>query len=212
VLFCPTQTAVKNLHNEGFKNIDADIVLSGDVMQDAALFYASKLNEKELQTSAFQDNFILCTLHRAENTDDKNRLSQIVEALNEINRNIKPVVLPLHPRTKKKLDEHNLKLEVNTVNPLGYFDMINLLQKCDLVMTDSGGLQKEAFFFKKHCVTLRDQTEWVELLENGFNTLAGADKTLIVESVENMLNKTSDFDKDLYGKGMAAQRITEYFL
>ncbi|RMG77071.1 MAG: UDP-N-acetylglucosamine 2-epimerase (non-hydrolyzing) [Bacteroidetes bacterium] len=212
VLFCPTQTAVKNLHNEGFKNIDADIVLSGDVMQDAALFYASKLHEKELQTSDFQDNFILCTLHRAENTDDKNRLSQIVEALNEIHHTIKPVVLPLHPRTKKKLDEHNLKLEVNTVNPLGYFDMINLIQKCDLVMTDSGGLQKEAFFFKKHCVTLRDQTEWVELLENGFNTLAGADKTLIIQSVSDMLNKISDFDKDLYGKGKATQRIAEYFL
>jgi len=211
-LFCPTQTAADNLINEGYKNIDCKIIKCGDVMQDAALFYAQKSAEKSVINAQLNiDKFILCTLHRAENTDNKERLIQIVEALNEINT-IAPVVLPLHPRTKGKLEQFKLELDAKIIDPVGYFDMIELLKKCALVMTDSGGLQKEAFFFQKNCVTLRDQTEWVELIENNVNILVGADKNKIIEGVYKMLNQKSDFNIDLYGNGKACENITENLL
>lgn len=206
-LFCPTQTAIANLMKEGYQNINCKIINSGDVMQDAANFYAEKSAEKaSLSTSINYDSFILCTLHRAENTDDPKRLTQIIEALNKINENI-PIVLPLHPRTKSKIANLGLNLNVNLIDPVGYFDMIELLKKCTLVITDSGGLQKEAFFFKKNCVTMRDQTEWVELIESGVNVLAGADKIKIITAVDQMLSKQSDFSINLYGNGKACENI-----
>jgi UDP-GlcNAc3NAcA epimerase len=212
-LFCPTQTAIDNLEKEGYRNIDIQIVKSGDVMQDAATFYAQKSVEK---STVIKDNnlskFILTTLHRADNTDDKERLSAIVEALNEIHTTICPVVLPLHPRTKAKLLSHDLKLNVILIDPVGYFDMIELIKNSSLVMTDSGGLQKEAFFFKKNCVTMRDQTEWVELLKAKVNVLVGADKSKIINEAKIMLDKKSDFNIDLYGNGLACKNIVDFLL
>lgn len=206
-LFCPTETAVKNLMLEGYKNIDSIIVNCGDVMQDAALFYANKLTEESnTKHNLPTDNFILCTLHRAENTDSPERLSSIVEALNEIHTKT-PIVLPLHPRTKSKLELFNIKLNIKTIEPASYFEMIELLQKCSLVITDSGGLQKEAFFFKKNCVTLRDETEWVELIENNVNVLVGADKEVIILNVKKMLTNKANFSINLYGNGNAAKNI-----
>ena len=207
-LFCPTQTAVDNLEKEGYDHIDCHIIKSGDVMQDAATFYASKSADK---SSVIQDNdlnkFILVTLHRAENTDDPNRLTNIVKALNEIHTNICPIVLPLHPRTKAKLDHIDEVLDVNIIDPVGYFDMIELIKQSEIVMTDSGGLQKEAFFFAKHCVTMRDQTEWVELVEADVNVIVGADKDKIVNSAQEMILRSSDFSEDLYGNGKASANI-----
>jgi UDP-GlcNAc3NAcA epimerase len=107
------------------------------------------------------------------------------------------------------LTTHELKLNVTCIDPVGYFEMIQLLQKCSLVMTDSGGLQKEAYFFKKPCVTLRDETEWTELVENGFNELAGADYDAIISKVNSMRSKTLDFSIELYGKGDSATKILE---
>ncbi len=211
-LFCPTQTAVDNLMNEGYKNIDCKLIKCGDVMQDAANFYAQKSKEKATLTkNGIPKKFILCTLHRAENTDDKERLTNIVNALNEIHKKI-PVVLPLHPRTKAKLAQFRLQLNVNLIEPVGYFDMIELLKNCTLVMTDSGGLQKEAFFFQKNCVTLRDQTEWVELIKNNVNVLVVANKTQIIAAFEKMIHQTSNFTIDLYGNGKACENITAYLL
>ncbi len=211
VLFCPTDTAVENLKNEGYDNIACDIIKAGDVMQDAAMYYAAKLPEKELKTNDITRPFVLATLHRAENTDDFSRLSNIVAALNTIHTSVMPVILPLHPRTKKKLAEHQLDLKVSTIDPVGYFDMINLLQKCQLVMTDSGGLQKEAFFFAKNCITMRDQTEWTELVKHGVNVLVGADKEKIITQTQQMLQAGNDFTIDLYGGGKASERIAAYF-
>ena len=206
-LFCPTETAVNNLINEGYKNIDAQIIKCGDVMQDAAIFYSKTSKEKATLTSQqLPEKFILCTLHRAENTDDPRRLTEIIEALNEINKST-PIVLPLHPRTKGKIEALNINLNVTLFDPVGYFDMIELLKKCSLVITDSGGLQKEAFFFKKNCVTMRDQTEWVELIENNVNVLVGANKIEIISNVNKMLNRISDFNIDLYGFGKACEKI-----
>ncbi|MCB0400597.1 MAG: UDP-N-acetylglucosamine 2-epimerase (non-hydrolyzing) [Flavobacteriales bacterium] len=211
-LFCPTQTAVNNLKNEGYNNIDCTIINCGDVMQDAALYYAQKSAEKSkiIATLGIQD-FILCTLHRAENTDDESRLSNIVQALNTLHQTT-PVVLPLHPRTKKKIENLNLDLNVHIIDPVGYFDMIELLKNCSLVMTDSGGLQKEAFFFKKNCVTMRDQTEWVELIENHVNVLVGADQGLIIEKACEMQNNRADFTVNLYGNGNACANIANELL
>jgi UDP-GlcNAc3NAcA epimerase len=195
---------------EGYKNIDTIIEKTGDVMQDAANFYAQKSEQKSTIIKELNlDKYILTTLHRAENTDDKNRLSNIVEALNQIHQTICPIVLPLHPRTKKKLDSFGLKLNVKLINPVGYFDMIELIKNSSLVMTDSGGLQKEAFFFKKNCVTMRDQTEWIELIIADVNVLVGADMNQIINKSKFMLNKTSDFTVNLYGNGMASKNIIE---
>jgi UDP-GlcNAc3NAcA epimerase len=155
-----------------------------------------------------KDKFILCTIHRAENTDDENRLSNIFEALDEIAKE-KQVILPLHPRTKKILE--NLKLNIQNltiIDPVGYLGMVWLIDNCSLVMTDSGGLQKEAYFFEKPCITLRDETEWVELVENRFNVLAGANKDKIVDLYKNF-EFCTDFNVDLYGNGKASQTIVE---
>ncbi len=177
LLFCPTDAAVKNLHREGYANFDCDIVKSGDVMQDGAIFYKKLAVKPGINVS---DDFVLCTVHRAENTDNPVRLEAIFTALSEIGTE-KQVILPLHPRTKKMIeglaaiDTGRLTL----IEPVGYLEMVWLIDHCDLVITDSGGLQKEAFFFKKACVTLRDETEWVELVDNGFNVLVGADKEKI---------------------------------
>lgn len=211
-LFCPTQTAIDNLKNEGYDNIECNIINCGDVMQDAANFYAIKSEENAVVAGNINyENFILCTLHRAENTDDETRLRAIVDALNEIHQQI-PIVLPLHPRTKKKIDDLGLALNVKLIDPVGYFDMIELLKRCSLVMTDSGGLQKEAFFFQKNCITMRDQTEWVELIENNVNILVGANKEKIIDGVNEMYNKSSDFTIDLYGNGKACENITKELL
>ena len=153
-------------------------------------------------------NFILCTLHRQENTNDPVRLRNIVAAINEIHSQI-PVVLPMHPRTKKTLEAAGIQLKCVVIEPVGYFDMIELIKHSTLVMTDSGGLQKEAYFFSKFCVTLRDETEWVELVDIGLNMLAGADKQKIISNVNNLLNRKFESTSDLYGGGQASRKIVE---
>ncbi|MEA2103404.1 MAG: UDP-N-acetylglucosamine 2-epimerase (non-hydrolyzing), partial [Candidatus Cloacimonadota bacterium] len=192
ILFCPTKGAADNLKLEGFKNFDCQIVNCGDVMYDNALYF-----RKYSKTPNFSkpQKFILTTIHRAENTDDSQKLASIFRAFDKIAREI-PIVLPLHPRTKQKLNE--LKINISNsnfiiVNPVGYLEMVNLLEHCSLVMTDSGGLQKEAFFFKKHCVTLREETEWTELVDNGFNIIAGNIETNIYDAYKKMINKNSNF-------------------
>ena len=208
ILFCPTDTAVNNLKNEGYDKLDVKIVKSGDVMQDGAIFYKDLAVKPSCD---IQNNFILCTVHRAENTDNAKRLKNIFKAINEI-ANEKQVILPLHPRTKKILQE----LQVDTSNltiidPVGYLEMVWLIDNCSLIMTDSGGLQKEAYFFEKQCITLRDETEWVELIENGFNTLVGADYEKIIRAFKNS-TAFEVKDLDLYGGGKASENIINQLL
>jgi UDP-GlcNAc3NAcA epimerase len=204
-LFCPTDIAVKNLKNEGFDNFDCKIIKSGDVMQDGAEYYKQFAKKPNID---IKDNFILTTIHRAENTDDENRLRNIFEALNEIAKD-RQVILPLHPRTKQKLT--NIPItnnQLTIIDPVGYLEMVWLLDNCDMVITDSGGLQKEAYFFKKPCITLRDETEWVELIENNFNVLAGADKNRIL-SIYKTHKFNYNFNIDLYGNGRASEKIVK---
>lgn len=211
ILFCPTQTAIDNLQKEGFANFDCQIEMPGDVMYDAVLYYQNKAERVATiidKAKLKPGHFVLCTIHRAENTNDPNRLKAICEALNKIHRSTQ-VILPLHPRTKGYLQSLNIHLDVTIVEPLGYFDMLMLLKHCSLVMTDSGGLQKEAFFFKKFCITLRDQTEWVELIEAGANRLAGADQKLILDGYHQMNGKAFLISQNLYGVGNAAKLIAQ---
>ncbi len=205
-LFCPTEAAMKNLEKEGVLLSNVEVSLSGDVMQDGAFFYKN-LAEKPDEFSV--ENYILCTIHRAENTDDTERLTSIVEALNEI-ANKEDLVIPLHPRTKLKLKCLDVKLasSIHTIPPVGYLNMVWLIMNSKFVMTDSGGLQKEAFFFEKNCITLREETEWVELVEAGVNTLVGAERELIIAESNGCLAKSiRKFNQSIYGNGKASQVI-----
>lgn len=205
LLFCPTDTAVRNLKNEGFANKPVKVLQPGDVMQDAALMFSEKAVAPV--SDALPEGFILATLHRAENTDNPERLVNIINALNQIHREQAPVVLPLHPRTRKLITQQGLALNVLLIDPVGYFEMVWLLDRCELVLTDSGGVQKEAFFFGKACVTMRDQTEWVELLEAGANELVGADQEKIIAAAKQNFGRKVQDKKQLYGGGEASEKI-----
>src|SRR5690606_8129437 len=135
--------------------------------------------------------YFLGTIHRAENTDRVKNLEAIVDALNELTSRLE-VVVPLHPRTRKILKDLNISTEFTIIDPVGYFDMINLTRNSFCVLTDSGGLQKEAYFFKKYCVTMRDETEWVELVQGGHNILAGAGTEKILAAVEHFFGRELD--------------------
>jgi len=204
ILFCPTETAMRNLEKEGVINSNAVSVFNcGDVMYDAALYYNNMALKPEFP---IPEEFILATIHRAENTDDPERLNSIVSAFNELSDKI-DIIVPLHPRTRNILTANKLETKFKIVEPVGYLQMIYLLSRSKLIMTDSGGLQKEAFFFQKPCVTLRDETEWVELIENNYNMLAGAIKERILNCVDLMGNSSLDFSKELYGDGKASNKI-----
>jgi UDP-GlcNAc3NAcA epimerase len=211
LLFCPTIVSVLNLEKEGFKNFDCEIVECGDVMYDAVLYYKDKAKLQSTIVAKLNlksRDFILVTIHRAENTNDPSRLRSIADALNELSKTA-TIVLPLHPRTKAYLQSQQITINAKIIEPVGYFDMLALLMQCKLVMTDSGGLQKEAYFFGKYCLTLRDQTEWVELVTEGANSIVGADKQTILDAYKANKNKTLKLNPLMYGKGNAAQRIVE---
>ncbi|MBK5283794.1 MAG: UDP-N-acetylglucosamine 2-epimerase (non-hydrolyzing) [Bacteroidia bacterium] len=211
-LFCPTEDAFNNLRKEGFENFGCKLLNCGDVMFDAALYYSQASAEKsDIIGKLNLKDYIICTLHRAENTDNNERFTSIIEALNVISQKI-PVVLPMHPRTKKIIASKNLKFYFKVIEPVGYFDMLELLKHSRLVMTDSGGLQKEAFFFKKFCVTLRDDTEWHQLAEDGYNGIAGSDTEKILLFADEMLNKKLSFSEKYFGNGDASKIIAETLL
>ena len=206
LLFAPTKRAVENLQREGFENFDCEIVCSGDVMYDVALYYKDRAKKSNM---VFPKEFILCTLHRAENTENLQKMKNIFEALNKISSQI-PVIMPLHPRTQNKILVNNIQAEnIYFIEPLGYLEMVWSLQNCVMVATDSGGLQKEAYYFKKPCITLREETEWVELLEVGCNCLVGADAEKIYQAFKKMSDINLNFDALLYGNGNASQKILE---
>lgn len=206
ILFCPTETAIRNLQNEGFGHFPSRIVLSGDVMLDAALFYRQYSRPPQIELNR---DFVLATLHRAENTDRPQNLLEIIRALETISRE-QDVILPLHPRTRAKLEALNYDTRhssIRFIEPVGYLEMIYLLDKCSLVMTDSGGLQKEAFFFRKYCITLRNETEWTELVDHGYNALAGNSYDKIIQAYREQPHP--DFSTLLYGDGHAAKVIVD---
>ncbi len=204
LLLCPTDTAIENLNKEGFSNLDSRVVNCGDIMKDAVEFYGKTSSEKSsiIKDLSLEENeFILTTIHRQENTDNLDKLKAVFEGLEQLNKQCK-VVLPLHPRTKNVLEKHNLSYDITTIPPVGYFDMLELLKHCKMVVSDSGGLQKEAYFNKKHCIIVRDETEWIELVENGFAKIVGSDQVEMLNAFEDYKNSTADFSKNLYGKNV----------
>ncbi len=207
LLFCPTQAAVQNLKNEGFEQKPAHIEWVGDVMQDSALQFGEFARlPKQIDGKS---GYVLATIHRAENTDDASRLKSIIDALNAVHNDVAEVVVPLHPRTKKVLEEQGLTLNATVIEPVGYLEFLALLKNCAVVATDSGGVQKEAFFFNKPGVVLRDQSEWVELITSGVNDLVGADRDRIISAVKSALGRGVLDDGSLYGGGMASRRIAD---
>jgi len=224
ILFCPTETAVKNLQNEGFPhklsvNTRQLLINVGDVMYDAALYYAAMSEKKSrilqiLRLTSGQ--FVLATIHREENTEESARLAGIMEALNQIAAEI-PVIMPLHPRTRKKLKlsdsgtvDHRFPA-ITFIDPLGYLDMVMLEKNAKVIITDSGGVQKEAYFHGVPCVTVRDETEWVELVEAGGNRLAGTDKEAIFRAFQEMEDRPVETEK-LYGDGDGAGKIVSVLM
>ncbi|MHB9038849.1 MAG: non-hydrolyzing UDP-N-acetylglucosamine 2-epimerase [Armatimonadota bacterium] len=211
VLFAPTTEAMTNLWHEG---VSAELVhLVGDVMYDAALLHGDKAERESriLETLGLEaGGFVLSTVHRAENTDDPERSRVIVEGLCRVAEEI-PVVLPLHPRTRGALERNGLlesaRKALRLIEPVGYLDMVKLEKSAALIATDSGGVQKEAFFQRVPCVTLRNETEWVELVNMGWNRLCpptSADD--IVNAVHSMLG-TMGRDEKPYGSGDASEKI-----
>jgi UDP-GlcNAc3NAcA epimerase len=214
-LFCPTQNAVENLTTEGIINgkNNINVTPTGDIMYDAFLHYQKQANSSNiLEINQLEsNNYALVTIHRQENTDSLEALKCILEALEDINKTL-PIVLPLHPRTQNILKKHGLQTSFKIIDPVGYIDMIQLLSNCKIVLTDSGGLQKEAYFVKKPCITLREQTEWVELVQVGANQLTGADKTKILNAFEHFSTTAVSFEQSLYGNGNTAAVILAQLL
>jgi UDP-GlcNAc3NAcA epimerase len=204
ILFCPTKRAIDNLMQEGFQNHPSKLVLSGDIMYDGVLYYSQLATKPNLN---IPDKFILATIHRAENTDNLKNLKAIVGAFNEINNEI-PVVLPLHPRTRKIIQDNSIDIQFIVIDPVGYKEMMWLMSRAIRIATDSGGLQKEAYFFNKPCITIRTETEWVELVDNNFNVLSPIDSPSIIQAV--MHHKfNEDYSLELYGNGQTANIIID---
>lgn len=205
LLFCPTATAVANLAREG---ITSGVHLTGDVMYDAFLY-----NQRLAKDSRVSDRlgvksgeYILCTIHRAENTDEPGRIKGIFAALSRLSR---PVVLPLHPRTQKIIREQGLEAalgsNIRVIDPVGYLEMISLEAGAWKILTDSGGVQKEAYFAGVPCITLRDETEWLETVQAGWNYLAGTDTGKILRAVEEFT--PPDIQPNVFGRGDAAEEF-----
>jgi UDP-GlcNAc3NAcA epimerase len=209
LLFCPTHTAVANLAREGIKD---GVHLVGDVMYDSMLHYLDRLPGGTLEQLGLQPKkYLLATVHRAENTDDPERLTQVIDALNGASNSGRPVVLTLHPRTSKAIAEHGLKLaeSVRIIPPAPYLEMIELISNAYAVITDSGGVQKEAFFLETPCLTLRGETEWVETVACRANLLVGSESRSVGDALAELDTGAwqPDFAARPYGSGRAAEDI-----
>ncbi len=204
-LFCPTETAINNLKTEGYENFNCKFLNVGDIMFDAAVFFREHARPPKID---IPKEFIISTIHRAENVNDDDKLKSLINALNKISEEV-TIIFPIHPGTRKKLQNKNIKFSPNIkiTAPLGYLEILDLLKNCKLVMTDSGGMQKEAYFFKKHCITLREETEWTELTECGCNILTGSNEEKIIRAYNYFSDRKFDFNTNFYGDANTAQKI-----
>jgi len=215
LLLSPTETAVTNLRHEGFPfptvGLEKQRIENiGDVMFDAVLYYRDRAKARvSLEQFGLKEKaYALCTLHRQENTDDPVRLNNICRALRTISKDM-PVVLPLHPRTKAKLQQgHDASAlrGLSIFEPLPYLEMQRLQMDAKLILTDSGGVQKEAYFHQVPCITLRDETEWVETVDSGWNELVGSDERKIIDACDRA-NAGRHSDYQVYGDGASAMKV-----
>lgn len=204
-LFCTTQEPYDNLKKE---NIASNAYVVGDVMYDAILYY-KELSKPSKQIESIPDKFYLATCHRQENTSSKKRLEGVFKALRHISSNHAPIILPLHPRTQRYIQEYSISTEgIIITEPMSYLEMIFYLQNAEMVITDSGGLQREAYYLEKPVLLTNDQTEWKELVEKRFAAIGGAAYESILKAHEEIYDKKID-DKNIYGNGNAADQILE---
>jgi UDP-GlcNAc3NAcA epimerase len=214
LLLCPTETAIANLAREGLRRRIHNV---GDVMYDVALHIRGKARQLSTireRLGFAKRHYALATCHRAENTDDPQRFARIMDGIAQVARML-PVVLPLHPRTAKMLGRDGLAAlrGVTIIEPVGYLDMVALEQGARVILTDSGGVQKEAFFYGVPCVTMRDETEWVETISLGRNVLVGASAEQIVAAVRDAPSIATEPPAVLpYGNGRAAEAIVSHLL
>jgi UDP-N-acetylglucosamine 2-epimerase len=225
LLLCPTAQAVRNLSKEGIRNGDKTVVKNvGDVMYDSILYYSQIAENKSTvlkdlnllsntpHSALRTPHYYLATLHRAENTDDPKRLKSIFTALKEIGKDC-PVVLPLHPRTKKMMRVQGLIKEakgIQLIDPVSYLDMLKLEKHARVILTDSGGVQKEAFWFRVPCITLREETEWLETIRSGWNVLAGSKtKSIVEEARHRAVRKPPPGGMGIFGDGKASEKIVQ---
>jgi len=204
LLFCPTQTAVNHLAFEGIRN---GVHLVGDTMFDAVLSFRELARSRSDAMKKFglkPKNFYLATIHRPYNTDDPVALESAMKALGSLGHQ---VLFPVHPRTRPKLQSLSLASNIQLCDPLGYLDMLLLQEEARVVLTDSGGVQKESFFLKTPCVTLRTETEWVETVQAGWNIVTGVDSSAIQKAVEQFERNPPLTPPDYFGSGDAAARI-----
>lgn len=212
-LFCPSQASVDNLSREGIPHVALEhgtpcrVINSGDVMQDAVLHYVKKCSSPKI-VSTTKPN-ILLTLHRQENVDHKEKLSSLQRSAQELSKTFN-IIFPIHPRTRKRAEEFGLDFSFCAVTqPVGYIELLSILKCVDLVATDSGGLQKEAFFLQKPCLVLREETEWTELLESGNNILCGTDEEQIKSNASKLISQGFIESPDYYGSGNTGEIICQ---
>lgn len=214
LLFCPTRTAVENLRREG---ITRGVYMTGDVMYDASIFFTKQAHQRSCLLDSLQvatKQYLLATIHRAETTDHQEKIANILRAFAQIPY---PIILPLHPRTQKMIDSSSLlngllhaASNVRIIHSVSYTDMQLLEHHAMCILTDSGGVQKEAYFHRVPCVTMREETEWVETVQTGWNTLVGTDTQQIVDTVRNLSTPATTISE--YGNGHAAEQIIELLL
>jgi UDP-N-acetylglucosamine 2-epimerase len=208
LLFCPTKTAKKNLESEGIRK---NVYMVGDVMKDLILYTVkSKTFKRRISEDIFMDTepYYFLTIHRQENTDDAVRFKKIIKLIGKIKYKI---IFPLHPRTKKQLRKKKIILPDNIfiTKPVSYIESLVLQKNAKIVITDSGGMQKEAYILGKPCITLRDETEWTETLKDGFNSIVGADRNKFLSAIENCSASKLKPSKNLFGHGDASVRIAK---
>ena len=190
LLFCPTKSAIDNLLDEGVKE---GVFLAGDVMYDATIHFSSMADrnlKKNLADALNAREYFLTTIHRASNTNNRDRLASILDSLGNLDL---PVLFPIHPRTRESIKDLKLSENIKIMKPAGYLEMLSLIKTAKAVITDSGGLQKEAYWLKVPCITLRQQTEWTETLQGNWNQLVGADPNLLYQAVSNLLNPRGEY-------------------
>ena len=207
LLFCPTRNAVNNLNKEGIKE---GVEFVGDVMYDAVINnikIANKQSNILKKLELRKEKYFLATVHRAENTNKKSNLKNIVDAFNQVNIKI---VIPFHQKKKKYMKKFDLNFKENVivVEPVSYLDMLKLEDNAKKILTDSGGIQKEAYFLKTPCITLRDNTEWVETIKNGWNIIVGNDKHKIIRALSK--RTPINYDSKIFGNGKASDKIVNY--